>query len=207
MENLTVIMKVTKRDYVTLKKQEVIHMSGVVQPIRSKRDIDKMKKALAGKPRDLLLFIFGINSALRISDILKLKVGDVRGKESISLKETKTRKSKRFHLNVSIKKAVAELIPSTADDNDWLFPSRKGDKAISRIQAYRILNAAADRAGLNIEMGTHTLRKTFAFHAYKNGTDLALLQTILNHSSQRETLVYLCIEQKQIDDVYIEINL
>ncbi|PFZ19545.1 site-specific integrase [Bacillus wiedmannii] len=182
-------------------------MAGLVQPIRTKRDIDKMKKALAGKPRDLLLFIFGINSALRISDILKLKVGDVRGKESISLKETKTRKSKRFHLNSSIKKAVAELIPPTADDNDWLFPSRKGDKAISRIQAYRILNTAADRAGLNIEMGTHTLRKTFAFHAYKNGTDLALLQTILNHSSQRETLVYLCIEQKQIDDVYIEINL
>ncbi|ASK14454.1 TPA: site-specific integrase [Bacillus cereus] len=182
-------------------------MSGVVQPIRSKRDIDKMKKALAGKPRDLLLFIFGINSALRISDILKLKVGDVSGKESISLKETKTRKSKRFHLNASIKKAVVELIPPTADDNDWLFPSRKGDKAISRIQAYRILNTAADRAGLNIEIGTHTLRKTFAFHAYKNGTDLALLQTILNHSSQRETLVYLCIEQKQIDDVYIEINL
>lgn len=182
-------------------------MSGVVQPIRSKRDIDKMKKTLAGKPRDLLLFIFGINSALRISDILKLKVGDVRGKESVSLKETKTRKSKRFHLNSSIKKAVAELVPTTADDNDWLFPSRKGDKAISRVQAYRILNTAADRAGLNIEIGTHTLRKTFAFHAYKNGTDLALLQTILNHSSQRETLVYLCIEQKQIDDVYIEINL
>lgn len=88
-----------------------------------------------------------------------------------------------------------------------MFPSRKGDKAISRIQAYRILNTAADRAGLNIEIGTHTLRKTFAFHAYKNGTDLALLQTILNHSSQRETLVYLCVEQKQIDDVYIEINL
>ncbi len=87
-------------------------MSGVVQPIRSKRDIDKMKKALAGKPRDLLLFIFGINSALRISDILKLKVGDVRGKESVSLKETKTRKSKRFHLNSSIKKAVAELVPT-----------------------------------------------------------------------------------------------
>ncbi|PGB24794.1 site-specific integrase [Bacillus toyonensis] len=182
-------------------------MSGVVQPIRSKRDIDKMKKALTGKPRDLLLFIFGINSALRISDVLKLKVGDVRGKESISLKETKTRKSKRFHLNDSIKKAVTDLIPTTADDNDWLFPSRKGDKAITRVQAYRILNAAADRAGLNIEIGTHTLRKTFAFHAYKNGTDLALLQTILNHSSQRETLVYLCIEQKQIDDVYIEINL
>ncbi|RWQ69813.1 tyrosine-type recombinase/integrase [Bacillus cereus] len=182
-------------------------MSGVVQPIRTKRDIEKMKKALAGKPRDLLLFIFGINSALRISDILKLKVGDIRGKESIVLKETKTKKQKRFHLNDSIKKAVTELIPETAHDNDWLFPSRKGDNAITRIQAYRILNAAADRAGLKVEIGTHTLRKTFAYHAYKNGTDLSILQTILNHSSQRDTLIYIGIEQKQIDDVYIGINL
>lgn len=182
-------------------------MAGIVQPIRSKKDIEKMKKALAGKPRDLLLFIFGINSALRISDILKLKVGDLRGKDAIALKETKTRKFKKFHLNNSIKKAAADLIPTTANDEDWLFPSRKGDKAISRIQAYRILNSAADRAGLNIEIGTHTLRKTFSYHAYKKGTDISLLQSILNHSSQHETLVYIGIEQKQIDDVYIGINL
>ncbi|PFT53829.1 site-specific integrase [Bacillus cereus] len=182
-------------------------MSGLVQPIRTKRDIDKMKKALVGKPRDLLLFTIGINSALRISDILKLKVKDVRNSESITLKETKTGKAKQFRLNDSIKKAVRDFIPKTANDDDWLFPSRKGDKAISRVQAYRVLNDAAERAGVTVEMGTHTLRKTFAYHAYKKGVNLSLLQSILNHSSQRETLRYIGIVQDNIDNVYIEVNL
>ncbi|MFH9970310.1 tyrosine-type recombinase/integrase, partial [Streptomyces mirabilis] len=84
--------------------------------------------------RDLLLFIVGINSALRISDILALKVGDLRGKDYIGT-EIKTGKTKRFEINNSIKRAVKELVPTDAMDTDWLFPSRKGDKAISRVQA------------------------------------------------------------------------
>ena len=52
-----------------------------VDPIKSLDDIRKMKEFLAKKPRNDLLFSFGINSELRISDILALNVGDVRGKE------------------------------------------------------------------------------------------------------------------------------
>lgn len=176
-----------------------------VQPIRNKRDIEKMKAAL-GNPRDKLLFIVGINSALRISDILKLTIGDVR-KGIVTLQEKKTRKAKRFPLNDSIMKAVKTLVPADADDDAPLFPSRKGDKAITRTQAWRILNDAAERAGINVEIGTHSLRKTFAFHAYKAGADLAVLQSVLNHASQRETLRYIGIVQDDIDDVYLSINL
>lgn len=177
----------------------------VVQPIRNKRDIDRMKKALHG--RNLLLFTFGINSALRISDILKLKVGDVRGKDALVLRETKTRKTKTFRLNKAIVQAVKELVPADANDTDWLFPSRKGSAAITRQQAYRVLNEAAERAGLSLDIGTHTMRKTMAYHAYKAGVDLTLLMTILNHSSQRETLKYIGITQQSIDDVYVNVNL
>ncbi|MGC4375793.1 site-specific integrase [Fictibacillus sp. Mic-4] len=181
-------------------------MVNTVQPIRNKRDIDRMKKAL-GTPRNKLLFIFGINSSLRISDILKLKVGDVRNKAVLTLRETKTGKAKTFRLNQSIVKAVKESVSPEVSDEDWLFPSRKGNGPISRVQAYRILNAAAKRAGLNFEIGTHTLRKTFAYHAYKAGVDLSLLQSILNHSSQRETLRYIGINQDQMNEVYMNINL
>lgn len=177
----------------------------IVQPIRNKRDIDRMKKALHG--RNLLLFTFGINSALRISDILKLKVGDVRGKDALVLRETKTRKTKTFRLNKAIVQAVKELVPADANDNDWLFPSRKGNAAITRQQAYRVLNEAAERAGLSLDIGTHTMRKTMAYHAYKAGVDLTLLMMILNHSSQRETLKYIGITQQSIDDVYVNVNL
>ena len=177
-----------------------------VQPIKNKRDIDRMKRALRGNPRDLLLFIIGINSSLRISDILALKVGDVSD-EYITLRERKTNKRKRIRVNSAIQDAVNRLVPTGASADDWLFPSRKGTAPISRVQAWRVLNAAADRAGLNIELGTHSLRKTFAYHAYKNGTDIALLMRVLNHGSQRETLRYIGIEQEAIDDVYIDVCL
>lgn len=180
-----------------------------VDPIKSKRDINKMKKALHG--RDLLLFIVGINSTLRISDILAIKVGDIRGKDYVTLTEKKTGKTKRFPWNQSVKKAVKELVPADASNDDWLFPSRKSNdgtsKAISRVQAYRVLNDAAERAGLDIQIGTHTLRKTAAYHAYKNGTDISLLMKVLNHSSARETLRYIGIQQEQTDAVFEALNL
>ena len=175
-----------------------------VQPIKNKRDIARMKKALSG--RDLLLFIVGINSSLRISDILSLKVGDVSN-DYITLHERKTGKRKMIRINKAVQRAVSELVPKDAASVDWLFPSRKGDKPITRVQAWRILNNAASRAGLNIEIGTHSLRKTFAYHAYMNGTDIALLMRVLNHGSQRETLRYIGIEQETIDDVYIDVCL
>lgn len=176
-----------------------------VNAIKNKRDIERMKKALHG--RDRLLFIFGVNSGLRISDILRLTVGDVRGKDSIDVKESKTSKTKRFAFNSAIKKAVADLVPALTPDTAPLFPSRKGDRAIGRVQAYRILNAAAERANVKGAIGTHTLRKTFGYRAYEGGTDIALLMRIFNHSQQNVTLRYIGVEQDDIDAVYTSINL
>jgi integrase len=59
----------------------------IVQPIRNREDIEKMKAVLKRKKRDLVLFIFGINCGLRISDILKLNVGDVKGRDFVEIKE------------------------------------------------------------------------------------------------------------------------
>ena len=173
-----------------------------VHPIKTKKDIEKMKACLHG--RDLLLFTIGINSSLRISDILTLKVEDFNG-ESLRLFEQKTNKYKEIRINGAIKKAINELAP----ESGYLFPSQKGNAPISRVQAYRILNAAAERAGLDINFGTHTMRKTFAYHAYNNGkgVDIALLMRVLNQNSQRETLRYIGIEQESIDDVYLSVEL
>ncbi len=175
-----------------------------VQPIKNKRDIERMKSALHG--RDLLLFTIGINSSLRISDILPLSVGDFDG-DHIVLTEKKTGKRKQIRINDAIKNAIAELVPADAQPSDYLFPSRKGAEPIGRVQAWRILNTAAARAGLDIAFGTHSLRKTFGYFAYNNGTDISLLMRVLNHSSQRETLRYIGIEQESIDDVYINVCL
>lgn len=173
-----------------------------VQPIRDEKKIEEMKEVLA--PRDRLLFVIGINTGLRISDILKLKVGDVRGKDFMVITEQKTGKTRRIKLNNQIKKAVAEALPKNAKDDDYLFASRKsrGKKPITREQAYKVLNKAAEYVGLEEPIGTHTLRKTFGYHAYQKGVDIALLMEVFNHSSQHVTLRYIGILQDDIDNVY-----
>lgn len=178
----------------------------IVNPIKDVKDIEKMKKSLSG--RDLLLFVFGINSSLRIGDILSLKVGDVRNKTSLILSEKKTKKRKEFRFNQALLTVLKDMIPENASDDDWLFPSkRNAAKPLDRTQAWRNLNAAAKRAGITVNIGTHTLRKTWAYHRYKAGYNVAQLMTALNHSSQTETLRYIGIEQEQIDDLYDSINL
>ncbi|RID89017.1 site-specific integrase [Mesobacillus zeae] len=154
-----------------------------------------MKKAMHG--RDLLLFTLGINTALRISDLLTLTATDVAG-DYITLHEGKTGKSKRIKINAVARKAINELAPADGP----LFPSRKGGKAISRVQAYRLLNAAANRAGVNIEIGCHSLRKTAGFHTYKKTGDIAQVMRMLNHATERDTLKYIGITQGTIDETY-----
>ncbi|NCB03297.1 MAG: site-specific integrase [Spirochaetia bacterium] len=185
----------------------------MVQPIRETRKIEAMKKILrAGGKRNELLFILGINSALRVSDLLGLKVADVldekgKFKDAVSLNESKTGKSKLFPLNDSAKKAIKEYIDETKPEYDApLFPSRKGGKAISRVQAWEILSNAAEEVGLE-HVGTHTLRKTFGYHVYKRTNNLGLVQKLLNHRSSSETLRYIGIEQAEMDDAYLKLNL
>lgn len=176
------------------------------QPLKSKREIKAIKNALHG--RDRLFFILAINSGLRVSDLLRLKVGDVRGKTTITLREQKTGKAKQFRLNKAVKDAVKTLVPADASDDDYLFRSRKGgNRPISRVQVFRRLSEAATRAGLNRQLSPHSLRKTFGYFAYKQGVDISLLMSIFNHSSEKMTLRYIGIEQDDIDNVYETLNL
>lgn len=187
-----------------------------VQPIRDKDQINLMKKVLkAESPRNYLLFTFGINVGLRISDILKFTIGDVatskgKVKDFVEIYEQKTNKHKRFVFSDVVKKAIKNYLDSldTYDPKDYLFKSREGkNKALSRFMAYRILDNAAQQAGINDSIGTHTMRKTFGYHAYKRGTDITLLMDIFNHSSPQVTLRYIGITQDQKDQVYISSDL
>ncbi|CVK19212.1 site-specific integrase [Sporomusa sphaeroides] len=180
----------------------------LVEPIRSKKQIEAVKRYLkAGNIRDYLLFVLGINSGLRISDLLSLQVQDVKRKERISLKEQKTGKTKDFPLSDTCQKAIKEYLQATGLEAGYLFPSRKGVGAISRVQAYRILSQAANMVGIKEAVGTHTLRKTFGYWAYQAGTNITRIQKLLNHSAPSVTLAYIGITKEELDDVYINLNL
>ena len=177
----------------------------VVQPIKKLEDIQKIKKYLTKKPRDALLFSFGINTGLRISDILSLDIGDVKGRDYIEVREKKTNKYKKFPLNRFLKEEI-DLFVEGLPSEQPLFYTQKHCR-LDRAQAYRILNKAAQAVWVKERIGTHTLRKTFGYHHYKKYNDIVLLKKIFNHSSPSVTLRYIGIEQDTIDESYMNFYL
>lgn len=184
-----------------------------VEPIRNKKQLDNMKRYLKEKNlRDWLLFVLGINSGLRISDLLALTIADVKDKDRITIREKKTGKAKDFPLSDTCKKAISDYLKVNSSAGSVLFPSRKsaGSKntgALSRQQAYEIINGAARAVGITEAIGTHTLRKTFGYWAYQAGVDIAKIQKLLNHSAPSVTLAYIGITKEELDEIYINLNL
>jgi integrase len=170
-----------------------------VQPIRNKQQIEDMKfslKRFCGE-RDYILFLIGINTGLRVGDLLNLKVSEVRRKKKLVIQEGKTKKPRTIYLD-GIYKEIQSYIATV--DSEWLFPSRKGDKPITPTQAYRQLNKASEMVDITEGVGTHTMRKTFGYWHYKQFKDVAELQQILNHSHPEVTLRYIGITEEQIEN-------
>lgn len=188
------------------------------QPIRNTDKLKLFKEYyLHQKPngRNYMLIIIGLNTALRISDILHLTYDDVydfdkkEWKSHIIVREHKTGKTNRIYMN----KEVRRTLDSFADTHDkvpasWLFVSQlQKENPLSRYQAFRLVKAAAAYAGLEGDISCHSLRKTFGYFAWKQGTPPALLMNIYNHSSYQITKRYLCIDQDDRDAVFENIEI
>lgn len=186
----------------------------VVQPIRDKavlqRCFEIAREHDANRRDDdrlswELLLVVGFNTSLRISDLVKFRVGDLRGQDYARVIAQKTGKEARILINPAARKAINRLTAGR-DTREWAFLSRQkdnltlGERAISRQRAYQIINAIGRAAGVKDRIGCHTLRKTFGFHYYKMTGDIVSLQRILCHSSSRDTLVYIGIIDEEIDE-------
>jgi integrase len=186
----------------------------VVEPIRSAEALARCfeiaaahdsKRRKGDKLSWELLLVMGFNTGLRISDLVKLRVKDVRGQEYVRVVAQKTGKDTRLKLNRGVRRDIARLTEGRGGD-EWLFQSRqrvsgtKFRKAISRQRAYQIINRVARAAGIEERIGCHTLRKTFGYHYYKQYHDEVGLQRILGHDNRRDTLVYIGITADEIDE-------
>jgi len=198
-----------------------------VDPIREAKDIKLIKKMLAGNARDLAIFTVGINTNLRASDLLAMKVGHVRGlkaDEEFTITEQKTEKVRRISMNNGTVAAVAGLLATDsmkeADNDDLLFQSRK--KAVQRKQIVkngvegkipasgelavsclnRLVKGWCKEAKIKGNFGSHTLRKTFGYQQRMAGASLPLLMEAFNHSTQRQTLAYLGIQPEELKELY-----
>ncbi|MFZ5989728.1 MAG: tyrosine-type recombinase/integrase [Bacillota bacterium] len=179
-----------------------------VEPIRENAKIKKMYHYLKEKdPKYALLFKFGLNTGLRISDILPVMVKDIFNeggefRDYLVICEKKTGKEKKIKLNSTLREALKSYVKSFELTSEcYIFSSKKGNY-IGRIQAYRVLKEAAELIGVQ-NFGTHSLRKTWGYWTYKiSKYNIGLIMDTFNHSSPAITLRYIGVNQDQKDELY-----
>jgi integrase len=177
-----------------------------VDPIRKMKDIQAISKLLSDNPRNHLLFVMGTNNGLRTGDLLKLRVSDVKGMkigDTLAIREGKTGKRNILVMNKTTYKSLQNYFEKLRpNDDDALFSSRKGEKAISVQCVNNMVKQWASQINLKGNFGAHSLRKTWGYvqrTAY--GVGFEILCKRFNHSSPVITMRYLGIEDKEVQNI------
>lgn len=132
------------------------------EPIKSRKDIATIEQYLkAHNKRDYVIWVLGLNSGLRVSDIVRLNVADVVGKTHIKIIEKKTGKDKTFYINDKLKRVLKDFTKGRNLDEP-LFLGKQG-KRLDRSEVYRFLNSACKELQIAINVGTRTMRKTYCY--------------------------------------------
>jgi integrase len=178
----------------------------VVEPIRELKDIKAIKKILHDKPRDLAIFTLGINTNLRASDIINIKVKQIANADELVLTEKKTGKIRRITLNQQVKAVVSKLLEfqSCEFGDDYLFKSRKKGGSLTSTSLSRMVKGWCSQINLKGNYASHSLRKTWGYQQrVQFGTGIPVLMECFNHSTQKQTLDYLCVQDEEIKSVYM----
>lgn len=183
------------------------------------KDLKKIRDYFYKKEKFIILALIniGVNIALRISDLGKLKFEDIDDEWRIKIKETKTKKNKYVKLNGVCKSTIRQLKKIYLDKGiaptGYIFKSqnreyiKKGiDMYINSASVNRYLTQARIDLKIPYPIGTHSLRKTWGYNVYKKTKDIGSIMKILNHSSVAHTLRYIGIDQEEIDFIYENFN-
>ena len=179
-----------------------------VEPIRDIKSIKAIKKLLKNSPRDLCLFSFGINTAYRAGEILSLSVGQVEHLgvgDRLEIKQSKSGKYRAITINKTVAKALDDWLSVHPDKRSDapLFISQRTRKALSVSTLSTVVKNWCGEIGLKGNYGSHSMRKTWGYHQrVKNKQPIPLLMVAFGHTSQAQTLEYLCIQDDEIRDLY-----
>ncbi len=176
-----------------------------VEPIKAEKDIKAVKRMLSDNPRDCALFTIGINTNLRASDLLRITAGQVRNlkpMDEIELREQKTGKRRRISMNKGCVDAIQALLRTRDYSDDApIFSGQRGTLTVPSVN--RLVKQWCRAVNLRGNYGSHTLRKTWGYHQRVTfGRGVAELMVCFNHSSERQTLDYLCVQPEEIKSIY-----
>ena len=159
----------------------------------------------------------GVNTALRISDLLSLTMNDVRSLDaaqpSLQIKEQKTDKLRKIVVNQSAWGVMQQRL-ADHPDHVWLFQSdaanrnrREPPKPINRRSVSRVFERVGQKVAPKVALGTHSMRKTRGYAMHKAGRSIESIAKVLNHSSPAVTMRYIGLVQQDIDESYTDFEL
>lgn len=176
-----------------------------VDPIRDLKDIRAITKSLQSNPRNRLLFVMGINNGLRVSDLLKIRVREVKASKAgdiIRITESKTGKQNILVINASVHKALQVYLRKTApSDEDFLFKSTRGSGAIKRGLVNKLIKRWTASINQRGRFGCASLRKTWGYiQRTVYGVGYEVIAKRFKHSSPAITMRYLGIHDQEVYD-------
>lgn len=190
-----------------------------VEPIRNMADVKRFYDWINQNytPREAECFLIGCNLALRAGDLLKLRFDQMNG-EFVELREQKTNKYKKIPLTPVIHAAVKRLRDYYDNTKfyktkelyaEYLFQSTchrsyHVNQPVCIQHLSVVFKRASKELGFNYNVNTHSMRKTWGYHAYENGQDIAYIQALFNHAHQRVTLNYIGVTRSAIQNMYRE---
>lgn len=183
------------------KERDINNMLVLCKKRRNQAEEDNNKEQQYLWDRNYMILVIGMNLAFRIEDIIQLKV-DYFKNGGIYIREFKTNKEQSFELHPSLYKDIINYINrNNLIDGEYLFKSRKGmNKPLTRQRAWQIIKELAEEVKVSYPVGCHSLRKYFARRYYEETGDIIGLKEMLNHSSERVTLIYICWDDNDKND-------
>lgn len=180
----------------------------LVEAVKSTEDVKRVADLLRKHSGDIYAdcWVVGVNMALRISDLLEIKMQDALS-GVVVLKEGKTGKRREIKLN-STALAVVERRAKDNPQHEWLFQvesNRAKDKPISRFAVARKFSEIGDIVG--VKLGTHSMRKTLGWVMHSNGASIERICKVLNHSNPAITMHYIGLTQEDVNNAYHEFEI
>ena len=159
----------------------------------------------------------GVNTALRISDLLTLSMANVRSLDpkqpALKIREKKTGKTRKIVINKTALTVMQRRLKEHPK-HKWLFQSealnlgkRHPAQAINRRSVSRVFQKVGQSVAPKVALGTHSMRKTRGYAMHKAGRSIESIAKVLNHSSPAVTMRYIGLVQQDIDDSYTEFEL
>jgi len=185
-----------------------------VHPIRAKQHILAIKQNLKSQPRNYCLFVMGINTAFRANELLSLKINQVEHLtvgSRLEVKQSKTGKYRAVTINNNCNDAIRYWLdrhPRRHEPNAAFFQSRHSNTAIRVTTLNNLVKGWCEEVGVTENTGSHTLRKTWGYHQRMRGrASVAILMVAFGHSSENQTLEYLCIQSDELQALYFGLEL